>query len=112
MDTKKIIQGTTLTVLTAVAGATGDYYVNPRVDLIVEKVTPYEYDQIKPELIEKVDKKEVEKTTLKEKQMWVGSLKEEARKCRGKVQFKGINNENSIEKLNEFLKESDCNKVY
>ena len=52
----KLLIGTTILVVLAGVGMVGDYYLIPNVTLVGEKYTEYEYDQIRPQVINKVVK--------------------------------------------------------
>lgn len=68
----------------AVAGVQGDYYLNPKVDLGAVKVTEYEYEQIKPVLVEKVKEMSTKNPlTVEENQMWLKAADKEVRACGG-----------------------------
>ena len=41
MEIKKTIAGTGIAILLAISGMTGEYYINPDVDLLGEKYTGY-----------------------------------------------------------------------
>ena len=80
--TKKTIAGTGIAILLAISGMTGEYYINPDVDLLGEKYTGHEYKQIKEQIGEKGSQDNLNYEEIK---LFVAVLNKEKDKCGGKM---------------------------
>ena len=100
---KRILAAIGISVSVAVAvagtGATGDHFLNDRIDLGVVSVTPAEYRILKPELINKMRMREKE-IPYELMEMWREMVRLESRKC-GKMELKNVNRDNLLDKINE-----------
>lgn len=68
----------------AAGGVTGDYYLNPKIDLGAVKVTEHEYEQVRPALAKRVNEMTEENPlTIEETQMWLKAADKEVRACGG-----------------------------
>ena len=83
---KKTITGTGIAILLAISGMTGEYYINPDVDLLGEKYTGYEYSQIREQIGEKAYLNDENNTmSYKEIKLFVAVLNKEKNKYNNKI---------------------------
>lgn len=68
----------------AAGGVTGDYYLNPKIDLGAVKVTEHEYEQVRPALAKRFKEMTKENPlTIEESEMWLKAADKEVRACGG-----------------------------
>lgn len=79
---KKFIAGVGLVVIASAGALTGDYYLTEDIDLMGEKFTKNEYNQIKKEIGKKGSEDNLDYNGL---QLYVAVLNIEKEKCGGKM---------------------------
>jgi len=86
MEKTRTIKMIGITILLATAGMTGEYYLNPDIDLMGQKYTGYEYEQIKTQIGELASKND-ENNTISYEQMklYIEVLNKEKNKCNNKI---------------------------
>jgi len=80
----RILAASGIAIVLAAGGVTGDYYLNPSIDLGAVQVTQYEYEQIKPELVAEIKQMSFQDPlTLTQRTMWINAADIEIKKCGG-----------------------------
>jgi len=96
---KKAIVGLTIAATVSGISFTGEYYLDPDINIYTEKLTGYEYSQLKTELVANVkNKKEM---SYKDVAMWIDIFNKEiaGEKCK----LQNITSENLVESLNNII---------
>lgn len=101
----RILAASGIVISLAAGGAAGDYYLNPSIDLGAVKVTEYEYQQIKPELVDQIKQMSFEDPlTLEQRTMWISAVDRELHEC-GPVRLDP--SQDIVTQLNDIL-ENGC----
>ena len=100
---KKVIIGLAIAATVTSGVYIGEYYLNADIDLVCEKVTGYEYDQLIPELKENI-KKIANKQEIDYCQIaaWTAMANRELKKC-SPFQIQNMTTENYINKVSNLI---------
>ena len=98
----KISLATIGIIVSSMAGLAGDYYLDPDIELYTESLTQYEYNQLKPILINKIKNRKVELINFLDGRLWVAMVRKELKECKT-FEMQNANNDSIIDSLQTIL---------